>query len=55
MYWANRANVRLCCDRLSIISTIKYPSMRMSFFAGVKGCVNCHETTPVHKQCILMR
>jgi hypothetical protein len=32
-----------------------YLSLRMSFFIQIKGCVNFHETTPVHKKCVLMR
>jgi hypothetical protein len=33
----------------------KVPSLPMSFFVRIKGCVNFHETIPVHKKRVLMR
>jgi hypothetical protein len=32
---------------------LRYPSMRMSFFVGGKGCVNFYETTPLHENASL--
>ena len=33
----------------------KVPSLLMSFFVRIKGCVNFHEMTPIHKKRVFAR
>jgi len=38
-----------------IVSMPQYLYLRVSFFIRIKGFVNFHETTPIHKQRVLAR
>jgi hypothetical protein len=38
------------CKDMAAKYCIIYQSLRTSFFVQIKGCVNFHETSPVHKK-----